>query len=75
MTAPERFERLAWGAIGLDPHGLPVRLSAHELSASSTQNCTPVSHRRCTDQSAELREGSEMKNPACACRRAFWPAA
>ena len=28
MTAPERFERLAWGAIGLDPHGLPVKLLA-----------------------------------------------
>ena len=25
VMAPERFERLAWGAIGLDPHGLPVR--------------------------------------------------
>ncbi len=25
VTAPERFERLAWGAIGLDPQGLPVR--------------------------------------------------
>jgi hypothetical protein len=24
VTAPERFERLAWGAMGLDPHGLPV---------------------------------------------------
>ena len=42
VTAPERFERLAWGAIGLDPHGLPVLLCPLSPQA--------YSHRRRTCQ-------------------------
>lgn len=35
VTAPERFERLAWGAIGLDPAGKPAGMLAGGLTDGS----------------------------------------